>query len=431
MIKLTRSDCNFEREPLRGAFGFKGRYLTELWQVVSRLDAAAGEAPGVGLGTQSVLWSDAAIFERYSEAASNALMFQLTAFALKRAEGRCFSHPLELTTELFPEVLAHGRMLTGGSRLRPTFALNSLVSVDNAAWILYAKARGLPPLERLIREDERPALSARHQSLGCIPLISYATPVEQAEALAKAGHFVLKIKIGNDPEGDGDPLKMLEWDCRRLSQLHERLADGRTPHTRNGSIGYYLDANGRYDSPDRVAQLLEHCDRIGALRHIVMLEEPFPEEARFPVHDLPVAMAADESAHSVEDVTERIGLGYRVIALKPVAKTLSISLQMAAEAQRLGAACFCADLTVNPILVDWNKSVGARLAPLPGLTMGVMETNGAQYYRNWMQLRSHHPSPGSEWGEPKGGIFNLGEEFHCTNGLMFERSEHYASLVNA
>ena len=53
------------------------------------------------------------------------------------------------------------------------------------------------------------------------------------------------------------------------------------------------------------------------LERIVVLEEPFAEENTCDVRGLPVMVAADESAHSPEDVKKRIALGYRAIALKP------------------------------------------------------------------------------------------------------------------
>ena len=111
--------------------------------------------------------------------------------------------------------------------------------------------------------------------------------------------------------------------------------------------------------------------------------------------DLGVRVAADESAHTDADAARRIELGYGAIALKPIAKTLSMTLRIARLAHEKGVPCFCADLTVNPILVDWNKVFAARLAPLPGLSLGLVETNGHQNYRNWEAMRRHHPCFGA------------------------------------
>ena len=56
---------------------------------------------------------------------------------------------------------------------------------------------------------------------------------------------------------------------------------------------------------------------------------------------------------------------------------------MAKAAADAGIPCFCADLTVNPIMIDWNKNFAARLEQLSGMKIGVLETNGAQNYKNW------------------------------------------------
>ena len=44
--------------------------------------------------------------------------------------------------------------------------------------------------------------------------------------------------------------------------------------------------------------------------------------------------------------------------------------------------CFCADLTVDPILIKWNKCVAARLPAFIGLELGLQETYGWQNYGN-------------------------------------------------
>ena len=90
---------------------------------------------------------------------------------------------------------------------------------------------------------------------------------------------------------------MVRWDKERLSAIHEAVKDREIPYTKDGRIPYYLDANGRYDSKERLMQLLDHAQKIGALDRILIMEEPFPEEYRVDVRDIPVRLAADESAH--------------------------------------------------------------------------------------------------------------------------------------
>jgi L-alanine-DL-glutamate epimerase-like enolase superfamily enzyme len=428
MIEIARARDNFEREPLLHPFGFKGGFLTEAWQTAALLQSRNG-LRGLGLQTQSVLWSDAEVFARNSESAGNCFMYSMTAFALKNAEGSSFETPIDLLDRLLPITWEYGKRITGNPNLRLTFALNSLVAVDNAAWQLFSAENGIGDFDSMLPEKFRPALSHRHRELACIPLMSYGVPIEEIEQAVDDGFFFLKIKIGSDPDRDGDPEKMLAWDKERLSAIHEAAKDRETPYTESGRIPYYLDANGRYDGKDRLMRLIDHAEKIGALDRIAILEEPFPEDLELDVRDIPVRLAADESAHSDEDALRRIQMGYRSIALKPIAKTMSMSLKIAKIAHDNGIPCFCADLTVNPILVDWNKNVAARLAPLPGMKIGVLETNGHQNYRNWEAMRSYHPSFGAAWTRFANGLFTLDDDFYAESGGIFKQSEHYLGLV--
>ncbi len=428
MIRIRHTAINFEREPLAAPFGFKGGYLRELWQVAALLEGGDG-ARGLGLGTQSTLWSDAEVFAAHSEAAGNSVMFLMSAFALREAARRGLEHPMALLDDLLPDVWAYGKTITGRPDLRLTFALNALVAVDNAAWLLYAADRALNTFDDLIPADCRPALAHRHSALAGIPLMSYGVGLPAIVQAVAEGAFFLKIKIGADPDKDGDLDKMLAWDQRRLAAIHAAIGDRRIPHTADGRIPYYLDANGRYDGKDRLMRLLDHAATIGALDRIAILEEPFPEHYRVDVRDIPVRLAADESAHSDRDALERIEMGYRAIALKPIAKTLSMSLKIARLAHARGVPCFCADLTVNPILVDWNKNVAARLAPLPGMTVSVLETNGHQNYRDWARMQGYHPCAGAPWTLTRAGLFHLDDAFYASSGGIFEPSAHYLDLV--
>ena len=76
-ILISSVGSNFEREPLVRPFGFKGGYMTEIWQTVAGLQSSSGKA-GVGLCTQNVLWSDAQVFAAHSESGGNALMYTMT-----------------------------------------------------------------------------------------------------------------------------------------------------------------------------------------------------------------------------------------------------------------------------------------------------------------------------------------------------------------
>ena len=58
-VKITIADTGlaFESEPLIRPFGFKGGFMTEIWQTASMLRSTSGNH-AVGLCTQNVLWSD-------------------------------------------------------------------------------------------------------------------------------------------------------------------------------------------------------------------------------------------------------------------------------------------------------------------------------------------------------------------------------------
>jgi len=104
---------------------------------------------------------------------------------------------------------------------------------------------------------------------------------------------------------------------------------------------------------------------------------------------------------------------------------MSMSLRIAKAAHEKGIPCFCADLTVNPILVDWNKNVAARLAPLPGMKIGVLESNGHQNYRDWEEMMKYHPCCGAAWTRSVNGLFRLDDDFYARSGGIFETSPHY------
>ena len=135
MIKVAKVDSNFEREPLITPYRFKGSGVSEIWQSVALVESEQGNK-GIGLGTQSVLWSDAKVFFAHSENGGNALMYAMSERALQMLNGMSFNSPLEALDQLLPEVLEYGKKITRNPDLRTTFGLNSLVCIDNALWLL-------------------------------------------------------------------------------------------------------------------------------------------------------------------------------------------------------------------------------------------------------------------------------------------------------
>ncbi len=422
-ITIARVDSNFEREPLVRPFGFKGGYMTEIWQTMAYMRSTKGLSK-VGLCTQNVLWSDAKVFAAHSEAGGNALMYALSERALQIVKGKSFVTPVHLLDEILDEVYEHGKKITGNSHLRKTFALNALVGVDNAAWLLYAQAHGIKDFDAMIPCAYRPALSYHHKQVASIPLMAYAIPISEIKAAVDEGYFFMKIKIGQP----GTQAEMLAKDKARLSAIHKAIGHVRTKYTKDGRLPYYFDANGRYQEKETLLKLLDHAKKIGALDQIAVIEEPFPEEADIQVSGLGVRIAADESAHTDEDALRRIEMGYSAIALKAIAKTLSMTMKIAQKAHEHNVPCFCADLTVNPILVDWNKAVAARLAPFPDLGLGLLETNGHQNYGNWQTMLSYHPHAGASWTKTVDGVFNLNRDYYQKSGGLLTPSVHYEDM---
>jgi hypothetical protein len=214
-IKIELVDSNFEREGLIRPFGFKGGFVTELWQAVSFLQSESG-IKKVGLSTQSILWSDPAVYAAHSESGGNALMYALTEYALQLVKGQTYHDPIELQNQIFEEVYRYGIKITGHPNLKKTFILNSLVSIDNATWMLYAAENGITTFDEMIPEKYRSALSHHHNEIASIPLISYNNPVTEIAQMADAGYFFLKIKLGQP----GTQTAMLSKDMERISTIH-------------------------------------------------------------------------------------------------------------------------------------------------------------------------------------------------------------------
>lgn len=426
-ITISEVNSNFEREPLIRPFGFKGGYMKEIWQTASFLKSSTG-AHSVGLCTQSVLWSDANIFMTHSESGGNALMYAMTERALQILKGQSYTSPIDLLDLLYPEIYEYGRKISSNPSLRKTFALNSLVGVDNALWILYAKENGITTFDGLIPPAYRPAFSYRHDKVAGIPLMAYNIPIEEIKAAIDEGYFFMKIKIGQP----GTQEEMLEKDKTRLTEIHKAIGSVRTEYTADGKLPYYFDANGRYEKKETLLRLVDHARAIGAFDQIAIIEEPFPEEAEIDVSDIPLRLASDESAHTVEDAVERIEMGYKAIALKAIAKTLSMTMKIAQAAQERNVPCFCADLTVNPVLVEWNKNVAARLASFPGIgNLGLVESNGHQNYRNWSTMVDYHPRKDASWVNVKRGVYELSKEFYRTGGGIFDPMPHYEAMFTS
>lgn len=424
-MQIKNTDCQFEREPLIRPLGFKGGYMKSIWQVVVSMVTDDG-IQGIGLGTQSILWSDKRVFASTSESGGNCLMFAISAYALKLIKGQSFDNPIDLQDQIFNDVYDYAKKITGQPELSKTFVLNALVPVDNAAWVVYARENGIDNFDDMIPPQYRKAFSHRHDKVASIPIASYGMSLDEVRKLVENdGYFILKFKLGSP----GSQQEMLDNDKARIEEIHRAIGDINTIYTENGKIPYYFDPNGRYESKETLMKLLDHTRKIGAFDQILILEEPFPEDYQMDVGDLGLTVAADESAHTAQNVVERIELGYSAIALKAIAKTLSMTIKMAHTAHKHSIPCFCADLTVNPVLVDWNKNVAARLSLMPGFDIGLLETNGHQNYKFWEQMKSYHPMAEASWRHSRDGVFTLNDDFYNYSGGILEDSPHYKSIL--
>ena len=271
-------------------------------------------------------------------------------------------------------------------------------------------------------------MNARHQSLARIPLISYGVSLEEVKRLAESGTALMKIKIGapsgEAPGSEADMRIMAEKDIERISAIHNIVGDIHTPLTKNGKVMYYLDANGRYDTLSRLESLLEGIEKMGAKDRIALIEEPFSAEKEFFVGNYPYVFNADESAHSVADVKKRIEMGYKAVALKPIAKTVSVSFDMISAAREKGCGVLCADLTVNPYLAEWNKQFASLSPALDVMNVGCIEINGDANYTRWNEMKSLVPAlyPVSE---ECGGAFKLNTEFFGGLSLLTGENGYY------
>src|SRR5687767_12260930 len=215
-IRIKNIDADFEREPLT-PYHFKGSFVTELWQTIARLESESGISK-IGLGTQSVLWSDSKVFAEHSESGGNALMYALSERALQLMKGNSFTNPVELLDDLLPEVFEYGKKITNNPNLRKTFALNSLVCVDNAAWLLYAAQNKLKNFDDMIPDVYKTGLSWRHDKVARLLSFSAASDVAKIKAAADDG-YIIKMKIGSA----GTQKEMLEKDMAFLSAVHKAI----------------------------------------------------------------------------------------------------------------------------------------------------------------------------------------------------------------
>lgn len=409
-MRIDKCKIGYVKEKLMKPFGFKGGYVSDVWQVA--VTVGDGECQATGLSIQSVLWSDAMVFQKYGQEKGDQLMYETTKYALGLLKNIEFDTPFQATEELFEKCYEHIVKVTGED-IRKTFVLNALVAVDMAIWLFYAKKN------KIVSFSELTNLPKEQERIASIPLITYSTTIDEIKEILVNGEFFLKVKIGNE----------YEWDKKRIKNIHELTKGYQSEYTSTNRPVLYLDANGRYESKEHLQSLIEFLDKERILSEIGVFEEPFSEDKQYDVSDIPCLFACDESAHSVHEVKERYQQGYRSLALKPVAKTLSESLVMLEYANEMNMKTFIADLTVNPFLLELNRNVAARIKTLDCVTVGLLETNGSMNYVNWEKMIEYHPLGRKGFLQAEKGVFEL-KDYYRNDGGIFMESPYYNHLPN-
>jgi len=422
-IQITDSWLRYEKENLIRPFGFKGGYINELWQNVCSLKASNG-AQSLGLATQSVLYGDPKIFTRYGEKESNELMLKVTRRAMELITNQTWADPIECLNTIYPQLYLDSCKITDEPDLHHNFVHNALVSVDHACWLLYAFTHNLSDFMPMIPKAYHATLGERHKKIAIMYQVPYGMPLSEIERAVKKGYFIIKIKLGQAGSED----EMLQKDLKRISEIHQLLKE---KHTQHAQIWYTLDANGRYQHKGSIERIIKFLHQIKAHERVLFFEEPLNENNKESVNDLDLNMAADESLHNLLSAKQRIAQGYSTFVLKSVAKTLSLTLQIAKLAYDNHIKCACADLTVNPVLMSWHQNLAARLQSFPGLEgMGLMETNGDMNYKRWSQMLSYHPCYNASWLQHTEGLFYLTDDFYSKSGGIFFTPHHYHQLLS-
>jgi hypothetical protein len=62
------------------------------------------------------------------------------------------------------------------------------------------------------------------------------------------------------------------------------------------------------------------------------------------------------------------------------------------------------------------------------LDIGLLETNGHQYYKNWDKMMTYHPKAGARWTQSVKGVYLTDKAFYEESGGIFQPSPHYQQL---
>lgn len=389
-------------------FHFKGSSWREKWLTRVTLTTESG-LQVQAQGSQAVLWSDADFFLAFSEEEGNQRQAAITEAVLKTLIDQLLGQPLEMLPTLIATAKDLAPQVTGRA-VSPTLILNALVPIDNALWKLYAAEQGISSLEELLPTPQ----AGWQRRLHRVPVINATMADDEILQLANE-HHCLKLKLGLP----GEPTEMLATDRELLGQVLDMTHNLQKPGAPGGHLQLYLDLNGRYPDVDTVQRLLADFPT----KRICAVEEPLPYESNESVAELPVPAAADESLVDVAGVAAKADQGYRIMTLKPAGKTFSMALLQAAAARKRGLAFMVADNAAVPIVRNWNMALAAWCPPLPGWDAPLLESNGPQFYADWVALCAAYPQPSATWLQPYEGCFLLDNTYYAAAGGVLAREE--------
>jgi L-alanine-DL-glutamate epimerase-like enolase superfamily enzyme len=155
-----------------------------------------------------------------------------------------------------------------------------------------------------------------------MPSFGVGTDPQKIKAAADQGYFIMKLKTA--PPAHKEMIEKIS----HFFRLFIKPLDITKPYI-PGMEKYLIILMPMNGMTKRYAfRFLDHARKIGAFDQIAAVEEPFGERNEMFVGDMGVTIAADESAHTVEDAAKRIEQGYGAIAVKAIAKTLSMTMKI-------------------------------------------------------------------------------------------------------
>jgi L-alanine-DL-glutamate epimerase-like enolase superfamily enzyme len=322
-----------ESWPIAGAFVISRGAKTEATVVVAEL--ADGAHRGRGECTP---------YARYGESA-DSVRAEIAAMRPRLADG-----------------LTRAGLQTA---MRPGAARNAL---DCAFWDLEAKRAGRPAYELAGLAAPGPLTTAY--------TISLAPAAAMAKAAAKAAtRALLKVKLGGDDEGGGDPA---------------RIAAVRAAAPAATLI---VDANEGWNE-DNLAANFAACARAG----VVLVEQPLQEgsDQALAAVKRPIPVCADESAHDLTSLPALAGRYDAVNVKLDKAGGLTQALAMANEVERLGftlmlGSMVATSLSAAPAMLVAQK---ARFVDLDGPLLLARDRPNGLVYRDSLV----YPATPALWG---------------------------------